>query len=277
MLSFKAFLTKKHRWAFQLPLMVCLVIGAGRGAFAQQQDDDLAKKLQNPIADLISLPLQSNFEFGGGRNKDGFGYILNIQPVIPFSLSGEWNLVTRTIIPVVHQERVFPNHETGLGDIVQSFFLSPKKPTEGGLVWGAGPVFLYPSATNDRIGSLQWGAGPTGVVLVQKGGWTYGLLANHIWSLTGKRSGKPEINTTLIQPFLSYTFSTKTTLSLSTETTYDWTGRQWTVPLIAGASQIVKVGALPLSLGINGKYYAARPEGAPEWGLRFTVTFLFPR
>ena len=211
------------------------------------QAAELAKQLQNPVASLISVPFQNNFDFNLGPNDDGFKYTLNFQPVIPVSLSQDYNLIIRTIVPIISQEDVIPGtSQSGLGDIVQSFFFSPKKPV-GGLILGFGPVFLYPSATDSLLGSEQWGAGPTGLVLKQTGGWTYGLLFNHIWSYTGE-SGRNYVDSTFLQPFISYTTKTKTTFGLNTESTYDWHNSQWTVPINLSVSQLIKVGKMPVSL-----------------------------
>src|SRR5450432_1422237 len=151
------------------------------------QAAELAKQLQNPVANLISVPFQSNFDFNMGPNDDGFRYTLNFQPVIPVSLGKDFNLIIRTIVPFIYQDDVIPNtSQSGLGDIVQSFFFSPKKPVAG-LILGFGPALLYPTATNDFPGSEKWGAGPTGLVLKQTGGWTYGLLFNQIWSFAGDK------------------------------------------------------------------------------------------
>ena len=244
-------------------------------AFAQQSDEELAKQLQNPVASLISVPFQNNFEFNLGPNDDGFRYTMNFQPVIPVSLSKDFNLIIRTIVPIISQDDVIPGtSQSGLGDIVQSFFFSPKKPV-GGLILGFGPVLLWPSATDDLLGSEKWGAGPTGLVLKQSGGWTYGLLFNHIWSYAGE-DDRTYVSNTFLQPFISYTTKTKTTFGVNTESTYDWHNRQWTVPVNLSVSQLVKLGKLPVQFAIGGKYYAEGPSGAPEWGLRFVITPLFP-
>jgi len=151
---------------------------------------ELAKKLANPLASLISVPLQYNYDTYGGANNGARVNRLNIQPVIPFSLNDQWNLITRNIIPLVDQS-AFPTdamNASGLGDIISSLFFSPKEPTAGGLIWGVGPVFLLPTATKDVLGAEKWGIGPTGVALKQTGPWTVGMLANHIWGSGGNNT-----------------------------------------------------------------------------------------
>ncbi len=238
---------------------------------------ELAKKLSNPVAALISVPLQNNFDFGAGPNGDGFQYKVNVQPVIPFSLTENWNLISRTIVPIVYQENIFgTSSQAGLSDTVQSLFFSPKAPTSGGWIWGVGPVLLLPTATDDLLGTEKWGAGPTAVLLKQQNGWTYGVLANHIWSYAGE-SSRAEVNATFLQPFLTFTTPKQTTFALNTESTYDWANSQWTVPLNASVAQLVKLGKLPLQFQIGARYYAEKPANGPDWGLRFSVTFLFPK
>jgi hypothetical protein len=237
--------------------------------------DKLAMQLQNPVASLISVPFQSNFEFGLGPNDDGFKYTLNFQPVIPVSLSKDLNLIIRTIVPIISQDDVIPNtSQSGLGDTTQSFFLSPKKPV-GGLILGFGPVFLWPTGTNSFLGSEKWGVGPTGLLLKQTGGWTIGLLFNQIWSYAGDDQ-RDYVSSTFLQPFITYTTKTKTTYGVNTESTYDWHNSQWTVPVNVFVSQLVKVGKMPVSFTLGGKVYADGPSGAPAWGIRFVVTPLFP-
>jgi hypothetical protein len=240
------------------------------------KEAELAKKLQNPVANLISVPFQNNVDFRIGP-KDALRYTLNVQPVIPISLSENWNLITRTIVPIIYAEPPVAGagYHSGLGDVVQSFFLSPTQPVKGWIL-GAGPVFLWPTASNNALGGGKWGAGPTAVALRQENGWTYGALANHIWSYAGD-SNRQEVNATFLQPFVAYTTKTYTTVGLNTESTYDWTNDQWTVPVNLTVAQLLKIGKLPIQFTIGGRYYAARPAGGPDWGIRFAVTFLFPK
>jgi hypothetical protein len=252
-------------------------VGGGAGDDEKAKAAEMAKKLANPIGALISVPFQSNFDFGGGPAGDGFQYKLNLQPIYPISLNQDWLLISRTILPIVYQENLSgTSSQTGLSDTVQSFFLSPVKPTRGGWIWGAGPVLLLPTATDDLLGAKKWGAGPTAVVLKQQSGWTYGALVNHIWSFAGE-SDRAAVNATFLQPFVSYTTRKATTFTLNTESTYDWENKQWTVPMNLMVQQLVKIGKQPVALTVGGRYYPERPDGGPDWGLRLAVILLFPK
>jgi hypothetical protein len=242
----------------------------------QDQAAELAKKAQNPVADLMIMPLQYNIDFGIGP-ADASQQMLKFMPVIPFSLGPQWNLITRTIIPWIDAESPVEGGErkSGLGDIQQSFFFTPKEPV-GGWILGAGPIMQYPSATDDALGSEKWGAGPSFIALQQKNGWTYGMLANHVWSFAGN-GDRANVNATFLQPFLAKTTKTYTTFSLNTESIYDWGNSQWTVPINVSIGQMIKIGNMPISLELGYRYYAEKPEGGPDWGLRFFVKFLFPK
>ncbi|KAA0693284.1 transporter [Neorhizobium sp. P12A] len=254
------------------------VFSWGHSALAQESSSDLAKKLSNPIASLISVPFQFNYDSGYGP-ADGNRQVLNIQPVIPFSLNEDWNLISRTITPVIWQNDIAgaSGHQFGLGDTTQSLFFSPKQPGSGGLIWGAGPAFLLPMATDELLGSGKWGVGPTAVALKQQGPWTYGMLANHIWSFAGQRD-RDDVSATFLQPFVSYTTPDAWTFTLNTESTYDWEHNDWSVPLNLQVSKLVKFGKQPVSLTAGARYWAKSPDSGPDgWGVRVAVTFLFPK
>lgn len=269
----------KTAWWRQLTL-VALIAGCALPAYAQEdQAAELAKKLANPIASLVSVPLQYNYDEYGGVNDGASVSRLNIQPVIPFSLSEEWNLITRTIIPLVDQSDfpVAAMNESGLGDITASQFFSPKAPTAGGWLWGAGPVELLPTASEDVLGTEKFGIGPTAVALKQLGPVTIGFLGNHIWSVAGD-DDRADINATFLQPFVSYITKTKTTLGLNTESTYDWEAEQWAVPVNASVAQLFKIGPQIMQLSLAGRYWVEAPDNGPEdWGFRAQLTFLFPK
>jgi hypothetical protein len=200
-----------------------------------------------------------------------------VQPVIPFSLSEDWNVISRTIVPYVYQDNIIgTSSQSGLADTTESLFFSPVKPAKGGWIWGAGPALQLPTATDDLLGEEKWGAGPTGVILKQQGPWSYGMLANHIWSFAGEDS-RADVNRTFLQPFVSYTSKTFTTLGVISESTYDWDRSQWNVPINVAVQQLLKIGKLPVALQLGGRYYAEGPSAGPEWGLRFQVTLLFPK
>jgi len=261
-------------------ILMSMIIALAVPAFAQEAPVDeaaeLAKKLANPVASLISVPFQYNYDSNYGADDKGSKSVLNIQPVIPFSLSDDWNLITRTIIPLVDQNKVPSlSDATGIGDIQQSFFFSPKQPV-GGWILGAGPVIQYPSASDSSLGGEKWGLGPTALALQQKKGWTYGLLTNHVSSVAGD-DDRANGSATFVQPFLSYITKTKTTFGINTESTYNWKSEKWSVPINLTVSQLVKVNKLPVQLMAGVRYWADSPASGPEGiGYRAGVTLLFP-
>lgn len=259
--------------------MIAAALAAALAATAAsaQSSADLAKTLSNPVAAMISVPFQYNYNDGflGGEAEQSY---VNIQPVIPISLNDRWNLISRTILPVVYQTGFKPDggSQFGFGLTTQSFFLSPKAPTAAGIIWGVGPAFQLPTATDD-IANNQWGAGVTAVALKQTQGWTVGMLANQIWSTSGNdRYG--ETSVAFLQPFLSYTTAKATSFTLNTESTYDWEDTQWSVPINAMVAQIVKIGGKPVQLQAGARYWAESPKEGPDgWGLRLAVIYLFPK
>lgn len=287
---------RRQREAYTMKKFIWVVLAAGAMvAHAQPAPEmpaadkaaELAKKLANPVAALISVPFQYNYDEYGGANDGASKSVLNIQPIVPLSIGENWNLIIRTIVPIVDQQdfpRVDQNdlpvadkNKTGLGDVTQSFFFSPKAPV-GGWILAAGPVGLYPTATEDVLGGEQWGAGPTALALTQRGPWTVGALVNHIWSVDGE-DDRADVDMTLIQPFLSYIVQkTKTTFGLNSESTYDWEGEAWAIPVNMTVSQLFKIGPQIMQLQLGARYWAESPDGGPEgWGARVGLTFLFPK
>ncbi len=266
---------------------------------AVAQEESLSKKLANPLAAMINVPTQINYEENLGVNDGGSLLQINVQPVYPYEMNSEWNLISRTIFPLIKQEDITRSsgEDTGMGDILQSVFFSPIQPTGRGWIWGAGPVLLLPTATDDALGADQWALGPTVVALKQEGPWTTGILANHLWTISGENdidseraenlvrltthrgtslSLSHDINSSYIEPWISFAAQRGTTFSLSTESSYDWNASQWLVPIVLTADHLFDKGPKPFSVGVAAKYWAESPEGGPQdWSVRLQFTFLF--
>src|SRR4051812_10366308 len=276
-----------HRTARSLsPLVLTLAVSAGFGssvALAQEQHEasasDLAKAAQNPIAAMISVPLQSNFNFHVGPH-DQLQYVLNIQPVVPITLNEEWNLITRWITPVISQPplTVTGDREFGLGDINPSFFFSPKQPTHG-IIWGIGPTVVFPTGTDKTLTAGKYSLGPTFVALTIEGPWVLGVLVNNVWSVAGKNN-RDSVNTMTLQPFVNYNFAGGWYLTSSPIITANWEtghGDRWTVPVGGGFGRVLKIGEQPVNMQLAAYYNVARPTGAADWQLRAQIQLLFPK
>jgi hypothetical protein len=258
-------------------------------ATQQTSEEELVKQTQNPVADLISVPLQNNFNFGTG-SKNRTVYVGNIQPVIPIHITDDWNLITRTIMPIINQPSLFPGMDsaTGLGDINPTFFFSPAK--SGELIWGVGPTFTLPTATDSLIGSGKFSMGPAAVALTIQGHWVVGALANNQWSVAGW--GKNNVNSFLLQPFVNYNLPDHWYLVSAPIMTANWAaakgGDVWTVPLGGGVGKLFRLGEiipleghaiakLPINTQLQAFGNVHRPEFGSEWQLRFQVQLLFPK
>lgn len=257
-----------------------LAIAFPLSCFAQEHDaDSLARQLSNPLASLVSVPLQLNWDDGYGLDDEGQRLQLNVQPVAPVSISDDWNMISRTIVPIISQDDVVPGggSQFGLGDVTQSLFFSPKETGPGGWVWGIGPVFYLPTATADELGADKWGFGPTAVALKQtKTGWTYGALFNHVWSVAGDDE-RADISSTFLQPFVSKGIGQGRTISVNLESTYDWKQSQWSVPLNLSYSKVGSIGSQRISWAVGARWWAETPEGGPDWGVRLVLTLLYPK
>lgn len=272
-------MTSRYVFASQLACAVAMTCAAA-AARAEMSSEELAKLAQNPVGNLVSVPFQNNTNFDYGpleRTQN----ILNIQPVYPIHLNDDWNIITRTIMPLLWQPALFPGQGStfGIGDIQFSAFLSPANPD--GLIWGAGVIAQLPTNTNEVLGNDNWGLGPTGVVLkLEKGSpWVYGVLVNNVWSVTNSGSS-PDINQMLVQPFLNYNFKGGTYLTTSPIITANWEASSsdvWTVPLGGGIGHIFHLGKLPVNTQIGGYYNVVTPDYGADWQLRVQVQFMFPK
>jgi len=243
--------------------------GAGESA-------KLALKLTNPVASLISIPIQNWFDFNLGPKKDGFRYTMEAQPVYPMQISKDWNLISRTTIPVVYQQNLYGRTtQAGLSDTTESLFLSPTHTNH--LIWGAGPIFLIPTATYGALGTRKFGIGPTGVVLLHEGHANFGLLGNQIWSVAGS-SNRGYVSQTYAQTFITYTTKKAWTFATTSYDTYDWNAGRWTVIVMPiRASKLLKLGNQRLSIGAAPRCTVTSPQYQPKGcGLEFTVTPLYP-
>ena len=247
--------------------------------------EDVAKKLANPVAAMISVPIQANYQPNMGIDDKGSQWLTNVQPVIPLSLNDDWNIISRTIIPLVSKDTGIPGEDriNSVGDIVQSAWFSPTSPTDSGWIWGVGAAALIP--TDTQISSEKWGIGPTGLALKQDGPWTYGGLFNHLWSFAGSDINDPisgdvlnNVNQTFMQPFLTYITPQSVTFALNTESTYDWEREQWTVPINFAVTKVMKIGNQLISVGGGVTYWAEAPENGPEgFGVRLLLVLIFPK
>lgn len=268
------------------------VLPAAPAALAQGSTEDLAKAAQNPVANMISLPFQNNTNFGYGPDDD-VQNILNIQPVWPFSLGPDWNLITRTILPVIYQpDLAFPvkvapgvveemtvDGAFGLGDLNETLFFSPARPSK--VIWGVGPTFTLPTATDDVLGTGKWSAGPAFVVLTMPGDWVLGLLVNNQWSFGGD-SDRASVNAMLLQYFVNYNFPDGWYLSSAPINTANWEASsddRWTVPLGGGVGRIFKAGKQPMNAQVSAYYNVVKPDNVPaaDWQLRIQLQLLFPK
>jgi len=243
---------------------------------AQAGDQDLAKASQNPVADMISLPMKNKFNFGMGE-EDAFGYELELQPVIPVNL-GSWNLINRFILPVTYQEapREGVGDVFGLRDTTYQVFFSPAEPGE--IIWGIGPTMIIPTHTDNRLGNDKWAVGPAAVALTRQGPWVSGVLAQHFWDFAGDDEAA-NVNLTTLQYFVNYN-TPNYYLNTSPTMSYNWeadSGEAWTIPVGGGIGKILRFGDTPVDLRFSAYWNVEAPESAPDWYAEFQVKLLFPK
>jgi hypothetical protein len=263
-------------------LAVVLALGADP---AGAQGQSLQEATQNPVADLVSVPLQSNFYFGVGE-RDVTQYVLNVQPVYPTSISSEWNVIFRPIVPIINQPKAFDSPSSksafGLGDVNLQTYFAPSTPREtplGSMVWGVGPSLYFPTATDDVLGSDEWSAGPGAVVFFSQGSFTYGALANNVWSYAGDEDAD-DVNQLLVQPFVNYNLPDGWSIGTGPNITANWeveNGERWTLPLGGGVSKLTQIGGQPVLAALRAYYNVVKPEFGPDWQLQAQVNLLFPK
>jgi len=275
--SFGLKATTTRTFSFLVALLTILSAPSHALAAEEESATELAKKTQNPVADLISVPFESDINFNNGT-RNATTYVLNVQPIIPFHLNKDWNLITRTILPIINEPSSFSGQRSafGLGDINPSFFFSPAK--AGALMWGIGPTFTLPTATDPNLGSHRFSMGPTFAALTIQGPWLAGVLVNNQWSVTGW-GDRRAVNQMLLEPFVNYNFGSGWHLSTELIMTADWQAKanqRWTVPIGGGVGKLFRVGKLPVDTTLEAFWNAMHPDNAGDWQLRFRVTLVLP-
>ncbi len=258
--------------------LLLMSLGVGFDAWAQESETELAKKTQNPVANLISIPLQNRMLFGIGPNHRTQN-LLNVQPVVPISLNSEWNLITRTIMPIIKQPDLGTTNDNtwGIGSTSFSAFISPVNP--GPVIWGLGPAIQIPTTTDDMLGSRKWGAGPSVVVLTMQGPWVIGALANQVWSIAGSND-RPNTSTFFTNAFVNYNLGDGWYLTSAPIITADWQasdGNKWTVPIGGGFGKVQRIGGLPFNMSVAAYQNVVRPDPGADWELRLQIALLLPK
>lgn len=273
-----------RRWIRRVTILMAALLAiaepslaAEPGGSAPADAQHLARELSNPVADMVSIPLQFNWVNGNGPQED-LRFVLNIQPVVPFAINEKWNLIGRWIMPYVSQPASLGGG-AGLADITASAFFSPRAST--GLLWGVGPVVVLPTTSDPALGAGQWSIGPTGVLLKQSGPWTYGLLWNQLWSFAGTSNvPRPDVSQGFFQPFLACVTPQGVTFTLQSESVANWNAAEssdtWTIPVNAIFSKVTRFGPFPMSVAGGAGGYVAKPDGGPSWQLRTAFTLILP-
>ena len=268
-------------------LLATVVFSTNAWTQEEKGGGDLRSAVQNPVSSLISLPFKFSFDMGA---DNGDAQIMNIQPVVPATV-GDWNLVSRALIPLANVDGAIrgPNNPSpefgnsakdsasGLGDINYSLYFSPVKYDK--VIWGVGPSINLPTATNDVLGSGKWSAGITGVALTQPDWGSMGILGRQLWSFAGD-SDRNYVNQTLIEPFINFNLDNGWYLITDMILTANWqadSGNRWTIPVGGGAGKLLKIGGQAINTRLEAYYNVESPDGAPDWQVHFTWSFLFPK
>jgi hypothetical protein len=257
----------------------CVVLSLLATTGFTQDIEDLAKKAQNPVSDLIAVPIEHNFNFDVGMDGD-IQHVTVSSPVLPVKLNKKWILINRAIIPAIYQPLLAPGvgDEFGLGDINFTTFLSPRE-TSSGTTWGVGPSLTIPSASNEVLGTEKWLLGPAFVVFKDIGSWSTGLLISNAWSIGGE-SDRADVNAGFMQPWFYYNFPSGAYIFYEPVITVDWeadSGERWTVPLGIGVGKITTIGTQYVNVQIAAFYNVETPTGGAEWTIRPQISFLFPK
>jgi hypothetical protein len=265
-------------------LLIVVLFNVSQSPSYAQEDDNLRAKIQNPIGSLISVPIETTVDFGA---PDGSALFISLQPVIPLQV-GSVNLINRTILPIIYAPGPIlgnPGNPSpsqgssafGLGDINHSVFLSPANP--GKIIWGIGPAVSFPTATDSILGSGKWSAGPTAVVLTQPKPWSIGMLVANLWSFAGD-SDRDDVNQLISQAFITYNLSGGWSLTSEPVFTANWkadSSQRWVVPVGGGVGKLINIANKPVNLKLQSFYNVERPDGAPDWTMKFLVQFIFPK
>jgi hypothetical protein len=234
---------------------------------------ELLKKINRRVSEITTLPFKSSLLYGDGYDHT-FGYNLNLEPVIPFSMGSDHMFLTRIDLPIVYKERPPDGTSLALSDTQVSFVFAPNKPRDGWM-WGFGQLWLIPTATRNDLGASKWGAGLTGTLVHETDNWTVGARLDHIWSFAGPGTGS--INDAYLDPWITRSWENGVSVKLESESHYKWNTEELSVPVELGASKLIMAGTQPLNIGADVLYWARRSPNDPQWGFRFTLNLVFPK